>query len=63
LRYFTSNFTPKTTLLRDSMSLVIYGGAKNGHGFHLSRLSPVGAVVSTCVRRIYTAFAARGSVH
>jgi len=26
-------------------------------------LSPVGAVVSTCVRRIYTAFAARGSVH
>jgi len=31
LRYFTSNFTPKTTLLRDSITV----------GFHLSRLSPV----------------------
>jgi len=36
LRYFTSNFTPKTTLLRGSMSFVIYGGAINGHGFHLA---------------------------
>jgi len=33
LRYLTPNFTPKTALLRDSMSFVIYGGATNGHAF------------------------------